>query len=539
MLQKPMVTNPAVTGLSSTTEVATMTWRIVTGSISHETNCFSPIRTGLKQFRERAMAEGDEMLRRARGTKTSTGGFIDWAGECGAELIPTISASATPSGIVEREAYDLFKGKLLDGIRSNLPRVDGVLLALHGAMVVEGIPDAEGDLLRSIRELVGPKVPIVSTLDFHANLTDLMVETADGLFGYNTYPHVDSWERAIEAGRFMARLLNGEIRPVSAVVRPPIAPAVVTARTGAGPIKDLMEMAFRMEELPGVLNASVYGGFVYADIHDAGLAFLVTTDGDPQLARRLAQELADAAWGMRERFVAAMMSPSDAVRHAMDAARGPVVLADVADNTGAGASGDGTEVLRALLENDAKDAVVITIPDRDAVAEAFRVGVGGVFDLEVGGKFDDRHGAPVRLRGVVRLLSDGVFVNRGPMSTGARGLMGKTAVVQAFSSGEGASAAASSGGNPSASGVEVILNEYRFQPVDPEAARSVGIDPAHRKIVVVKSSVHYRAAYEPIASEIIEVDGPGLASPNLDRFEFRHIRRPMYPLDREFDWKGH
>jgi microcystin degradation protein MlrC len=490
-----------------------MTWRIVTGSISHETNSFSPISTGVRLFTERAYAVGEDIIRQARGTKTSIGGFLDWADECGAEIIPTVNASATPSGIVEREAYDLFKGKLLDGIKENMPKVDGVLLALHGAMVVDGIPDAEGDLLQSVRAIIGPAVPLVSTLDFHASLTDLMVDSADGLFGYNTYPHVDSWERAIEAGRFMARLLRNEIKPVSVVVRPPIAPAVVTARTGWGPIKDLMEMAFRYETEPGVLNVSVYGGFVYSDIHDAGLAFLATTDHDLALAERIANDLAKAAWDMRERFVANMMSPDAAVVHAMQAAKGPVVLADVADNTGAGASGDGTEILRALLKHDAREAVVITIPGKDAVAEAFRVGVGGTFDFEVGGKFDDKHGAPVRLKGLVRVLSDGVFVNRGPMSTGARGTMGRTAVVQAFRVGEGNEAAVHD-----ASGVEVILNEYRFQPVDPEAARSVGIDPARRKIVVVKSSVHYRASYEPIAAEIIEVDGPGLASPNLDRF---------------------
>ena len=516
-----------------------MTWRIITGGISHETNSFSPISTGLKQFSERDLSEGEVIIRRARGTKTSTGGFLDWADEAGAQIIPTIHASATPSGTVERQAYDLFKGKLLDGIKQNMPKVDGVLLALHGAMVVDGIPDAEGDLLKSVRDLIGPGIPLVSTLDFHANLTDLMVETADGLFGYNTYPHVDSWERAVEAGRFMARLLRGEIHPVSAVVRPPIAPAVVTARTGWGPIKDLMDMAFRFEKKPGVLNVSVYGGFVYADIYDAGLAFLATTDGDSELAKQIAQDLAQAAWDMRERFVAKMMSPEDAVLYAMKAGNGPVVLADVADNTGAGASGDGTEILRALLKHDARGAVVITIPGREAVSEAFRVGVGGTFDFEVGGKFDDKHGAPVRLKGLVRVLSDGVFVNRGPMSTGARGSMGRTAVVQAFvaSDVEAVGGAAASARAATPSGVEVILNEYRFQPVDPEAARSVGIDPAKRKIVVVKSSVHYRASYEPIAAEIIEVDGPGLASPNLDRFQFRHIRRPMYPLDRDFEWR--
>jgi microcystin degradation protein MlrC len=188
-----------------------------------------------------------------------------------------------------------------------------------------------------------------------------------------------------------------------------------------------MEMAFRYETEPGVLNVSVYGGFVYSDIHDAGLAFLATTDHDLALAERIANDLAKAAWDMRERFVANMMSPDAAVVHAMQAAKGPVVLADVADNTGAGASGDGTEILRALLKHDAQDAVVITIPGKDAVAEAFRVGVGGTFDFEVGGKFDDKHGAPVRLKGLVRVLSDGVFVNRGPMSTGARGTMGRTA----------------------------------------------------------------------------------------------------------------
>lgn len=502
-----------------------MGWRFAIGGISHETNSFSPIRTAMEHFTERGYSEGQDILRHFQGTRTSIGGFLDFASESGSELIPTLSASAVPSGIVRRDTYDLLKAKLLSGIAGahHARRLDGVLLAVHGAMVVEGIPDAEGDILTEVRALVGPAVPIVSTLDFHANLTDTMVATADGLFGYNTYPHIDSWERGMEAGRFMARLLKGEIHPCSAVVRPPIAPAVVTARTGWGPIKDLMEMAFQRERDPKVLNVSVYGGFVYADIHDAGLAFLATTDGDPALAQSIANDLAKAAWDMRERFVASMLSPHDAVAQAIDAPSGPVVLADVADNTGAGASGDGTEVLRALLQRRATSAVIITIPDKEAVAAAFAAGVGGKFDALVGGKFDDKHGAPVRLTGTVRVLSDGRFVHRGPMSTGVRGSMGRTAVVQAYREADGAD------------GVEVILNEHRFQPVDPESARSVGIDPARRKIVVVKSSVHYRASYEPMAAEIIEVDGPGLASPNLSRFAFGNIRRPIYPLDRSFE----
>ena len=274
-----------------------------------------------------------------------------------------------------------------------------------------------------------------------------MVRLADGLFGYNTYPHVDGYERALEAGEFVARILRKEIKPVSYVVRPPIAPPVVPARTGWGPIKELMNRAFEYEKEPGVINVSVYGGFVYSDIHDAGLAFLATTDANLKRAQEIATDLAGRAWDMRHQFVANMKSPADAVRYAIEAPSGPVVLADVADNTGGGASGDGTEVLRELIAQNAQDAVVITIPDRVAVEEALRAGIGGRFDALIGGKFDDKHGAPVRVVGTVKVWSDGEFVHRGPMSTGVRSSMGRTAVIRC-------------------GGIDIIVNEKRFQPVD-------------------------------------------------------------------------
>lgn len=491
--------------------------RFAIGQISHETNTFSPIRTELRHFGERGFLEAEELFRHFAGTKTGLGGYIDFARETGAELIPTISASAVPSGYVAAEAHEALVTKLLDGIQA-AGRIDGVLLCLHGAMVTEGIPDAEGDILSRVRRLVGPGLPVVATLDYHATLTDQMVLEADGLFGYNTYPHVDGYERALEAAAFITNLIDGKIRPVHHVVRPPLAPGVVPARTGWGPIKKLMEQAFAYEAQTGVINVSVYGGFVYSDVHDAGLAFLATVDDDPALARSIAEDLARRAWEMRHEFVTEMQEPVQAVRHAMQAAAGPVVLADVADNTGGGASGDGTELLRALLNQGAEDAVVITMPDPEAVELAFRAGVGGEFRGFVGAKIDDAHGAPVEVVGRVRLLSDGRFVNHGPMGTGTVANVGRTAVLVS-------------------GGVEIIVNERRFQPVDPEAARSVGIDPAKRKIVVLKSAVHYRASYEPMASEIVEVDGPGLASPNLGRFEFKNIRRPIFPIDLDCDWK--
>ncbi len=490
-----------------------MAWKFAVGGISHETNCFSPIKTELVHFKHRSYVKGEDVLTAYTGTKTPMGGFIDFASETDSILYPTISAGAVPSGIVSKDAYLQLKNELLEGIK-NAGEIDGVLLALHGAMVVEDYPDAEGDILSSVREVVGPDVPIAATLDFHATLTDIMVEKADGLFGYNTYPHIDGYDRGLEAGRFVAKLLRKEIDPVNVVLRPPLAPPVVPARTGWGPIKELMEQAFEFEKESGVINVSVYGGFVYSDVHDAGLAFLATTDGDKENAQKIVEILADKAWELRHSFIADMKKPQDAVKYAMGKKEGPIVLADVADNTGGGASGDGTEVLRALIEQNAQNAVVITIPDQEAVNEAFRVGVGGSFDALVGGKFDNLHGEPVRVKGIVKVLSDGTFVHKGPMSTGMKSNMGRTAVIQC-------------------GGVEIIVNERRFQPVDPEVARSVGIDPAHKKIVVLKSAVHYRASYEPIAAEIIEVDGPGLSSPNLSRFEFKHIRRPIFPIDKD------
>ncbi len=485
--------------------------RVVAGQISHETNSFSPVSTGLEEFRARGYATGEEVTERFLGTRTPLGGFFSAGEEAKMEILPTVAASAVPSGIVCADAYQHLLQQLRTGIAA-AGDIDGVLLALHGAMVVDGIADAEGDILRQVREWVGDDVPVVCTLDYHANVTDEMVQRADGLFGYNTYPHVDGFERGVEACEFLAAVLDGSVCPVRSVTRPPLAPPVVPARTGWGPMRELMERAFSWEERDGVIDVGAYGGFVYSDVRDAGLAFVATVDGDRELAAHITRDLAGRAWELREDFVADLLPPQEAVWRAMQACGRPVILADVADNTGGGAAGDGTELLRAMLELGAEEAAVIMIPDQEAVQRAFSAGVNGSFSGEVGGRIDGLSGDPVQVDGRVRLLSDGQFTHRGPMSTGLRSDLGRTAVVVC-------------------GGVEVMLTERRLQPLDPAVARSVGIEPVYRKMVAVKSAVHYRAAYEPLAEEIIEVDGPGLSSPNLDRFDFQNIRRPVFPLD--------
>jgi len=245
---------------------------------------------------------------------------------------------------------------------------------------------------------------------------------------------------------------------------------------------------------------------------DAGLGIYVVTDGDQALADRLADQLADTAWTHRHEFIHTALPVRDAVAKALAAEGQPIVLADMADNTGGGAAGDGTEILRELIRVGARSTVVACLWDPRAVAECAQAGVGASVTLAVGGKVDGRHGAPLRVTGVVRTLSDGRFVHKGPMARGLPGRLGTTAVLDI-------------------NDVKVILISYRWQTLDPEMIRFVGLDPLDHKILVVKSTIHYRAAFEPIAREIIEVDAPGLSSSNLARFDFKRIRRPIFPLD--------
>jgi len=277
-------------------------------------------------------------------------------------------------------------------------------------------------------------------------------------------------------------------------------------------MRRLYDLADEMEKDPKVVSVSIFAGFPYADIPDTGLGIYVVTDDDQALAERLAGRLARVAWDHRDEFVHSAPGVKDAVARALAAEGRPIVLADMADNTGGGAAGDGTEILRELVRVGARSAVVACLWDAAAVRRCMQAGIGARITLPVGGKVDDRHGAPLEVTGTVRTLSDGRFVHRGPMMTGLPGRLGPTAVLDVDD-------------------IKVILISHRWQTLDPEMIRFVGIDPLMEKILVVKSTIHYRAAFEPIAREIIEVDAPGLSSSNLARFDFRRIRRPIFPLD--------
>jgi microcystin degradation protein MlrC len=485
--------------------------RLFLAMMSHETNTFSNLPTDRAQFEARNLHYGGEILEAFRDTGTCVGGMIDAAARRGATLVPSVAAAASPAGLVTKDIYGHVKERMLRDLKA-AGKVDGVLLDLHGAMVPEGLDDGEGDLIAAVRAAVGPAVPIAVTLDFHGNLSESMVRGADLLNGYKTYPHVDMAERGVEATEQLIDIIGKRLKPTAALRKPPLLPPLGNQGTARGPMRRLYDLAAEMEKDPKVISISIFAGFPHADIPDAGFGVYVLTDDDQDLADHLADRLADTAWTHRHEFIHAALPVREAVAKALAAPGKPIVLADMADNTGGGAAGDGTEILRELVRVGARSAVVACIWDPTAVALCAKAGAGASVTLDVGGKVDDRHGAPLRVTGIVRTLSDGRFVHKGPMARGLPGRLGTTAVLDV-------------------NDVKVILISYRWQTLDPEMIRFVGIDPLDHKVLVVKSTIHYRAAFEPIASEIIEVDAPGLSSSNLARFDFKRIRRPIFPLD--------
>jgi len=497
--------------------------RIVTGGIAQETNTFQWQPTTLEDFGRPGfgtLVRGEQFLA-LDGTGTVYGGVVSEARRRGITLVPTTYGSVMPGGRVTRAAFDALSKEILAGIRAALP-VDGVLLVLHGAMALEDADDAEGLLIREVRSTVGPDVPIVAPLDLHTNLSDEMVAGLDALVGYKEYPHTDMPETGAAALALLAGIVEGECPPAMAHARIPlIAPNQSMVTTWQSPLKHAIDRAREMEREPGVLAATVFGGFPFADVPFAGISTVVVADGDPLLARRCAAELAGICWERRSDFTIRPTLVAEAIREAMAGPDGSVfVLADIADSGASGTAGDGTTLLRELIEARARSAAVAQIMDPEAVAACVEAGVGAEVTLTIGGKHDQLHGSPIDVTGVVRLIHEGSFPIAGPMSSGTIATRGRTVVLEI--------------GGPGA--IELQLTELRGHPHDLNFFRSFGIEPTERRILGLKSAAHFRAAFEPIATKVIEVDTPGISSANLSSFHYERLRRPIVPLDEGVQW---
>ncbi len=483
--------------------------RIAIGQLSHETNTFSNVRTTVDKFKELDWDEGGRIVEKNRGVKNYLGGMIVRAEELGIELVPVFSAGALPSGIVQKETYDLIKQKFLENLKP-LEEIDAICLSLHGAGVAEGVDDLEGDFLSFVRELVGDYVPIIATLDLHGNITKKMVEEADMLIGVNLYPHTDSYEKGIEAISFTSKLLKKEINPKMHVEQMPM--MIPTSTSNLSPVKEINELCLELEKKSKVLDCSFFHGFPYTDIPFGGVSVICITDGDEDLAIDIAKEVASTIWLKREEFYPEPISPQNGIERAKKLTKFPVVINETSDNPGAGTPCDGTRLLRAMLEAKLERACIGIIYDPEVVKKAHEKGVGSTIEVYLGGKTDKLHGEPVFIKAYVKTITDGVYTQSSPMWRGMINNLGKTALLQV-------------------GGLNIIVGCIRTQVFDEQPFLLHGIDVGKYEIVGLKSSQHFRASYELIASEIITVDSPGLSTLNLKEFTYEKLKRPIYPLD--------
>ena len=478
--------------------------RVAVGGIMHESNTFNPGPTPLAAFR---VQRGDELLRWWRDTPHELGGFIAGAERFGYELFPTLMAQATPGGVVTPEAFERLTQDLLERL-ARAPRLDGLLLALHGAMVSEAHPDADAEVLRRLRQQVGADFPLVVTHDYHANVSEDLVALSTALIIYKSYPHLDHRERGLQAASAIVRTIRGEIRPVQALVKPPMLLNIVHQNTNLPPMDRVMEAARALEEQPDIVAASVAGGYQYADVPETGPAAVVVADGAPAHARQGARQLADRLWATRERLHFSLPDVVQAVSMARACERRPVILVDMGDNIGGGSSGDSTFILRELLRQGVEGWVVV-LADPEAVAACARAGVGAALRLHVGGKRDNLHGEAVEVSGRVKCLHDGRYEESETRHDGQR------------YHDQGLSALLETSGQPAESSSFLLLTSRRQTPFSLQQLLSVGLQPARQRVLVVKAAIAWRAAYEAIAGEIIEVDSPGVTSVNPAHFRYR------------------
>lgn len=487
--------------------------RLIAAMFKHETNTFSPVPTPLERFNP---SFGNAAFEAYRGTNTPLGGYIAEAEAIGAQVSVPVAAEAWPSGPVDAGAFETLAGAIVEAVDRGC---DAVLLDLHGAMVGERFDDGEGELLRRIRER-RPGIPIAVALDLHTNLTEQMVANSTAIVGYKTYPHVDMRETGAQAGRIVLDMLAGRCNPVMRWGNRPMIPHIMRQATEDEPMRSLIAEARRLEA-GGLRAATVFAGFPHADIRDAGLSVVTVADGDAGAAETARDRLLDMAWASRERFVyrgeplAAALERAQA--EAAKPGKGPVVLLDHCDNCGSGGTQDDMTVIGAVLCAGLKDVAVFAVADPDAVAALAAAGVGRRAAIALGGKRDmpaiGVKGRPLAVEGTVRAITDGEFTIRGPMYTGLRVGMGRTAVLDTGTA-------------------EIVVTERNHEPWDLGCLRSVGIEPTEKRYVLLKSRVHWRAGFKPIAKAVVELAGQGVTTSDYSILAFRKLRRPIYPLDR-------
>lgn len=488
-----------------------MSKKIFLACLGTETNSFSPIPTGFDLFKNTMLVRGGNFDDRPNLFALPIIAWARRAQEHGWNVSHSLSAFATPAGNTTRSTFESLRDEILRDLKTVLP-VDAVLLNLHGAMIADGYPDAEGDLLAKIRTLVGPDVFIGAELDLHCHLTEQKVSAADVLVTYKEYPHVDVVERAEELFTLAENALHGQIRPVMAMYDCKMLGFYPTTR------EPLLSFVTKMKELEGkdgILSVSLAHGFPWGDTPEVGTRVLVVANGDQGKAAVLAAKLGQEVWAARQEFIPPLLSIDDAIARvlARNATEKPFVLADVADNPGLGAAGDSTFLLRRLIDYKAGGFALSPFFDPSATSIAFAAGKGASLNIRLGGKHGPASGVPIDVPVTVMKLTSEAYQPFG----GAMAPLGNMAWLRI-------------GGIEDMDAIDVVVNDHRNQSFHPDCFRIAGIDPTKRKALIVKSSQHFHSGFAPIAQEIMYVSAPGTGSMDMKSLAYTQVTRPLWPL---------
>ncbi len=489
-----------------------MSFKVLTAEISHETNSFSLHKTGKQAFMAHYALMGAAAITERGAENTELAGFLDAGRVHGWRVTHVLSAAAGPSGKIRRKAFDWLCEPILASIKKY--PFDGLLLGLHGAMGLDFCEDGEGELLRRVRSVVGKEMPIAITLDPHANVSEQMCALADIIVSFKTYPHIDMRDTGRQAGNILQRTMAGEIKPHTIRVSRPMLEEVNGVRTDIGPMIARITAARTYEEQADVFAVSINAGFASADVATVGPTVLVSGQGDFTAHAAFAETIADDIWNRRFEVLNDYLSVDEtaAIAATYEPDKGPLVIADYADNPGAGDYGDSTELLRALLDEGVSNACFGPMVDGAVVRALQSAVVGKPVQITLGGRTDpDFGGGPLAVEAEYVSLSDGHFTGDGPMIHRLHGSFGPSVVIRVGD-------------------IEILVVTIPRQILDLQQFRAFGIDPQSKHVVALKSMQHFRAAFEPISGQIIVCDSGALCTPRYDRLPYRNVPRPIFPL---------
>lgn len=428
------------------------------------------------------------------------------------EPVPLLSASLEPSGAIAQDCVvalsDMLRGQL-----QAAGKLDAICFSLHGAMTGETIADLEGYFLQVIRDEVGSGIPIVCSLDCHATVTQQMVELSTALTAYRTHPHTDYVETGERAAEILIGAVSGKTQPVTCIQKIPL--LFPDRGTVTSPVDRLFEKFIDWDDLPGVIACSLCPAYPFQDVPGQGWTAIAVTDNDKALGQRLVEELASEVWAARHELLPEpMLAPVAALQKAIQMPGFPILVTDSADNVGAGAPGDTTGILEAVMETyQAADGLVLAnFPDPQVTEIAATRKVGETITIEVAGKSDIRYGRPVPLTAEILAITSGEITDDGKFSGNPTM---KAGVIVCLGT----------------DNLRLVLSEHAIWGPQPSLFRKVGIEPFEAKIIVVKSGIGYKVTYGSVAKGVVDADCPGPGSRNVANFDFRQIPRPVFPLD--------